>query len=401
MGSSIAWLDNTVEEQRLARDLIALFSETESRDELGLGQIRDAFSDALFPGFSVVQTRARYYLFIPWCYTRGSAKGLSGAAAKAKGQRQERALISALKTENLDDDSGLIGKRAGAALRTLPSTIYWSGMVRYGVVGNVADIGHLGLTRSRDDEPSELASRSPQEWAAGVPEPPQGFPGSVPSGFKLTAEEAGWLSERIEMSCPSTLLAHLVREGQVLPDAFATPWDAAPAGQFSELDHARLFAVSMHGAALLYNLLVAEEYEKAGFTTVSDPVAHYREALAAWADEEIAPLSADLTAWDTAEFWQLVIEQNPNISHRTRLFVNTWIGWVRSGRAQRVADDAGARAFVLERERRKGKQSRFVNRKLLEAWSGNSGGGLFTYRWGTVRRILNDINEAKDRDASS
>jgi hypothetical protein len=46
------------------REMVALFSQHESRDELEIGQIRDFFSDLLFPGTSVIQTRARYYLLV-------------------------------------------------------------------------------------------------------------------------------------------------------------------------------------------------------------------------------------------------------------------------------------------------------------------------------------------------
>ena len=34
-------------------------------DELGIGVIRDSFSDTLFPGISTIQTRAKYFLTIP------------------------------------------------------------------------------------------------------------------------------------------------------------------------------------------------------------------------------------------------------------------------------------------------------------------------------------------------
>ena len=39
-----------------------------ARDELGLGVIRDAFVDRLFPGTSTIRTRARYFLFVPWLF---------------------------------------------------------------------------------------------------------------------------------------------------------------------------------------------------------------------------------------------------------------------------------------------------------------------------------------------
>lgn len=35
-------------------------------DELGIGSIRGALADSLFPGTSVLPTRRRYVLFIPW-----------------------------------------------------------------------------------------------------------------------------------------------------------------------------------------------------------------------------------------------------------------------------------------------------------------------------------------------
>ena len=46
----LAWLDCSEADQRRAREIVAMFSQPESRDELGLGQIRDALSDTLFPG---------------------------------------------------------------------------------------------------------------------------------------------------------------------------------------------------------------------------------------------------------------------------------------------------------------------------------------------------------------
>src|SRR5215212_3682988 len=116
----IAWLDTSSDEQRRVRELIALFSQSDSRDELGIGQIRDAFSDLLFPGTSVIQTRARYYLFVPRCYTAGKAAGTFGSANRKQGEAQERQLIKTLRDANLEDAAGLIGSRVGPSVKTLP-----------------------------------------------------------------------------------------------------------------------------------------------------------------------------------------------------------------------------------------------------------------------------------------
>src|SRR6478735_3076569 len=130
MSSQIAWLDSTPEEQQAARELIAMFSDKESRDELGIGPIRDAFSDLLFPGTSVLQTRARYYLFVPWCYRTPDLNRLTGSALRDRGRGNERALIKAMRSSGVTDKAGLIGARAGVNVRNLPSDVYWNGMVR-------------------------------------------------------------------------------------------------------------------------------------------------------------------------------------------------------------------------------------------------------------------------------
>ena len=68
MSSTLAWLDYSDHERRKALEVINLFHEDETRDELGIGSVRDAFADLLFPGTSTIQIRARYFLFVPWIY---------------------------------------------------------------------------------------------------------------------------------------------------------------------------------------------------------------------------------------------------------------------------------------------------------------------------------------------
>ncbi len=49
-GSYFSWMDYSERERREALDVIDLFSEQDTRDELGIGTVRDAFADLLFPG---------------------------------------------------------------------------------------------------------------------------------------------------------------------------------------------------------------------------------------------------------------------------------------------------------------------------------------------------------------
>lgn len=53
-------------------EVVDLFKEQGTIDEMGIGSIRDTLSDALFPGTSYVHTRLRYVLFIPWLLRRAA-----------------------------------------------------------------------------------------------------------------------------------------------------------------------------------------------------------------------------------------------------------------------------------------------------------------------------------------
>ena len=66
--STFAWIDHSEKQRRQILEAIDLFREKDTRDELGIAGIRDAFSDMLFPGTGALQTRARYFLFVPWMY---------------------------------------------------------------------------------------------------------------------------------------------------------------------------------------------------------------------------------------------------------------------------------------------------------------------------------------------
>ncbi|MDZ4392984.1 DUF6361 family protein [Cypionkella sp.] len=51
----LAWIDFDQAGRDRTRLIMDLFGTEESRDELGLGSIRDALADLMFPGASVIQ----------------------------------------------------------------------------------------------------------------------------------------------------------------------------------------------------------------------------------------------------------------------------------------------------------------------------------------------------------
>ncbi len=398
MTALLAWLDTSAEEQRRVRELVALYTQPESRDELGIGQVRDAFSDTLFPGTSVLQTRARYYLLVPWAYKSGERR-LRGQALKAHADRQERELIRLLRP-NIGAGQGLIGRVAGAALKTLPSAIYWSGLVRYGIALDLPT-DQLGASADAGDDADELTERRVQQWSPTLPPMPERFPQSITS-LELEPDEAWWLRERILEATPGTMLAHLLEHHAAPDPASGLPWEdpaclSAPEEPADVLHHASLFSEAVHGAALLYNLLIAERYERAGLDRVTQPVHSYRARLAAWA-QRVEDYRPQLQTWNRAELWAHVLRANPRVNGRTRQFVDRWLQAVVDGTGLKQPEARELRDLVAARERlQKGRQSRLQNDKLLRTWSGESGTARLGYRWGNVRQVVLDIRGGVDR----
>jgi hypothetical protein len=109
--SAFSWLDYSEHDRRKVLDVIRLFSERDTRDELGIGTIRDAIADLLFPGTSTFQTRARYFLFVPWIYQDLERRRTRSADVAALARRAELSLVSPLKESA--DAEGTIGSQAG------------------------------------------------------------------------------------------------------------------------------------------------------------------------------------------------------------------------------------------------------------------------------------------------
>ena len=140
MTSSFAWLDFSDRDRKRALDAVDLFREEDTRDELGLGVIRDAFADRFFPGTSTIQTSARYFLFVPWLFQLLKPADREPVRfAQRVRQLQDQLRRSLMKGGEL---VGVIGYRAGGNVQRLPSSVYWQGLRRLGILrfnGSEAD----------------------------------------------------------------------------------------------------------------------------------------------------------------------------------------------------------------------------------------------------------------------
>ncbi len=396
MNSSFAWIDSSVEDRRRVLDAIERLKETDSRDELGLATIRDGFANALFPGTGTLQTRAAYFLFVPWIYRDLHRRKVGHDQVETLGRREEIKLIKALLDSN--DSAGTIGKLAQEKLKRLPSSVYWNGLRTWRIFEKdlTLDEYHRQFEffreppeGARDDDRQLINGSSRRDWNAGLPDAPDEFPRQA--SFTLRSQDRAYLSERITLEVGRSLLAWLLHHAKSLEgDA---PWNHPQAAEFPAelrrtLHHAHCFSDVMHGAPFLYNLMLAEELPEGDRR--SELIERYRSSLTQWRDE-LMPRRATLADWPLPAFWDFV-RPLMNVSPSTTLFVQDWValrGWEST---VELADSPAARKLIRQRENQlKGARARLGNPRALELWGADSGTARLVYRWRSALRILQDL----------
>jgi hypothetical protein len=395
VSSFFSWLDYSEREKRKMLDLVDLFAEQDTRDELGIGTVRDAIADLLFPGTSTIQRRARYFFFVPWLYLDLERRTISATGIADAARKKEIALIDVL--AGSDDSEGTIGIRARKALKRPPSNVYWQGLGVWGIrlFPGSQDQYH----RSFDDFYTNTAPKSNRRgeervdeqtlrnWHAGIPPAPGDFPKSV--SFTLTRIEADYLRERIMSRVPDTLLAFLVDRGR-LAERVEFPWQHHQFTEFADhvreqLDHARNFSDVIHSAALLYNLMLAEN---AGSDEL---ISYYQEELQHWLTD-IRDHYRTLSEWDRRRFWEVATSGGAIIPPLTRMFVDNWLNLVLLSDLGNLVQSSHARSLIRGREiQLKRGLARLENRRALELWSGAAGAQKLNFRWPVTQTILTDI----------
>lgn len=404
--SSLGWLDFDATASERVATLLRSLQEPSTLDVLGLGTIRDAFADMLSPGVSTVQTRLRYFIFVPWIFQRLEAEPVPPARFARKLREAETRLIDCLRKGG---DDGVIGSRARRSLKRMPSEIYWGGLGAWGVRRldmSIAEYGQWASAprpRPERDNDGNATTRDVTMWAASIPQPSEPFLDNETDGetdfkidFNLSADEALFLTERIQQSRPGSLLAELSAKPEASIDA-DYPWEldsGSLSGRLTEvLRHARCFSELMLGPQLVYNVLLSRRAEKElgwdkkklreGQSRLldewADGVSGQRDALGSWAG-------------DLRDFWDFLAGWR--IGTATQNFVND-LARRAVADPEGFARDSSVHELIANREwRLKTNRARLVNRSALENWNGAAVGGQFDYRWPTTKRYLNDLAAA-------
>ena len=97
----LGYIHSSKEEQARAMQVLKMTSESVALDELGIGRIRDAFADSMFPGISTLQKHTKYFSLMPQVYRKATERRYNRLSeVKTEIVRLERIM-----TKNLYDGS--------------------------------------------------------------------------------------------------------------------------------------------------------------------------------------------------------------------------------------------------------------------------------------------------------
>lgn len=413
MTSVFGWVATDAEQRRQMSEIVDQFRDSTTIDDLGLGGIRDAFGDTLFPGTSTLHTRIRYALFIPWLMQLAVGRLSTASEMSAEFARSEFRLTEALLQGG--ETNGVIGRVAGADLKRTASVVYWSMMATWGIIKPGLTtrkyFDRVILRRLQDerdpraDDPEAFTDQTPTGLHEGLPTAPSDLLSST--SFTLRPEDARFLRESITYSAPHSLLAHLVQnrpeswtDAASAPDSFASPEITRylPPALRNEVERAYRYAVGIHGVNLLYNLILALKTMREMDDGLSY-AEHYESWIREWFDE--ARIVGIPEPEELRQIWMMVAATGRALSTSTRTFVEGWFAAVEDAR---TADDLISNQMLHKRvadreQEKKGPRARLnpSNRQALDAWTGAAGTGRNEFRWSIVRTHLQDLYDAEAR----
>ncbi len=369
-----------------------------TRDEIGFLLIHQAFADRFFPGTSVLHTRLRYALFIPWLYQRAADSPRRGRDLEARIRDLLIELVRRLKLIG-KEPRGVIGGDKPDELTAQPSDVsYWGALRTWGIV--LEDVTsrtearrRLQAQRSpgqRDENGDRIDDGSIEVFRSLVAPPDDWDKSDGALNFPMRPREREFLRGRLTQLLRSdgkpTLLARLMEARRCIHnDAFALPkaLDAV-----ADEDDKRALAVARDAASLtaigraVYGALVEHLLAADGINI--EPT--FRNLL----EEHLVDFGAEAGRCDIVELQAFM----PTMPKYVREVLQQTKDFARLGDPSQFA---GLLTCYRESEcRRKGQRARLANthraalrRRDWDPLQHNT--ERLHYRWGVVYDMLNDL----------
>jgi len=408
--SALGWVDFSSEHREKVKSVIDLLSTPGVIDELGIGAIRDAFSDSLFPGLSTTQTRATYFLSVPRIFKDyeklPTSKRLKKKLSEYLNEHENQCMLAMVNNHQDDRQNGIIGEsfanKQGEVQRK-PSSVYWSGIRQFGLIKTTLSLEAFSRRFANPDQPLLDLVQGSDKTKGDDPDASEQINATINgSSYQdnwiedlrvyLSKDEASFLSRQIEARVPNSLLGQILLDPAVRR-AFldlSGNWSFSEFAEEAPFLHkfpkdlqriihaARDFWHLMYGAHIRYNCLLQARHG------TKDRQAEFDRLWNDW----IGGLdSFQWDRWETDFLWKLTESHNSRVHEYTVHFVKSWIEGVRARADISLLDK------LVERQERSNKKSRArLHPSANESVSDWVGIRDLNYRLNVARLIVNDID---------
>lgn len=398
----LGWIDFSKSERNKVLSVLDLLSEKDTLDELGIAPIRDGFADIFFPGTSTIQTRAKYFLIVPYALKDLELSSETNPNKVRQTFDEIEKTCGEILLQDSSDTDGVIGSRSlrqDKWVKRTPADIYWAGLRSYGIFtgGNLSLSEYIramcamkkqknALTslgnrndnsedNDRDDKDAGDLFRK-QFW--NIPTYTEEWMDNL--DINLTIEEGEFLKRQIMISFPDSMMAHILKHNMreiVEIDDFASldsVMHLFPTHIQSDYYLAKDFSEFLYVLRTVYNLIVSDGEN----TTAVSEWKLLKSKLKDRANVDLESIYRRLHILGNADLCSFL------------------------GKEQELmrASDLEGMSIEIRRRERYLKDSRAKTMHPGE-FDVNSwyGGGLLSYRFNDAAVIMKDIFNSEERDA--
>lgn len=393
------------------------------QDELGVGTIRDAMSNKLFPGFSTLHTRAKYFFITPYILLDRERKQRKSESGKDYFNRVEietnNTIIKFYESCKERKEESYFGKfKKDGVLKRQPSEIYWNGITTLRLVNYDGTLDQLLRDKhstieellscnqgddtvkeqGENNKPRVVDAGSADGWIENITE----------KGLTLTSVEAQILRDRLIKHTPNSLPTELLTNDEV--------WEVYKAAAYKDKGNEQItnalinfvekayklveneelrtnlitahdLSLFLYGPHIAYNLRLAEQVKAA-----ESVIQELRDMGIVWL-ETLEQRMIDYKRFDISNCMQDV-----NVKPTTRLFLKEVQQLVTQQEKWQDIEPELCDRVEKQEERNKKTKSRFFklkNNRVVDenekgAWVGL---GLINYRYTAALAVMKDVQE--------
>jgi len=393
----LGWIDFSKSERNKVLSVLDLLSEAGTLDELGIAPIRDGYANIFFPGTSTIQTRAKYFMIVPYALKDMEYSSESNPNRILKAFDEVEKNCGKRFLANVEDTNGIIGSRSlgqGKWVKRTPADVYWAGLRNYGIfTGGTLSLAEyvraMCALKNQKSTLTKLGNRNDTEDSDGddkdagelfrmqfwnIPTYDPDWEDDL--NIKLTEEEGNFLKRQIILTYPDSMMAYILKNNMT---------EIFEAEDFASLDGlihlfpdeiqadyvlARDFSRFLYVLRTIYNIIVSN-----GENT---------DANSEW--NTLKPSLKELADVDLE-----------TVFGRLQIFSNVFLcNFLRKEKDLMTAGDLEGMKTEIRRRERELKQTRAKTMHPGEfdptVWYG---GGTLDYRFGNAKVIVSDIFESE------